>query len=240
MELEKIVHLEYVGEVKIQRRKGLKGMNIRINSKGEVKMSIPYRVPLQLAVAFLHKKRRWIIKTIHKMKEEFPEEVPYEIDDIPLTRLYQIHFKLGTNNTYSKQFLDRSCTIFIPHEVGIAADTSQDYIKKTITDITRMEAKEILLPRLRELSGQYGFHYQNVRFKKMRSRWGSCSVKNNINLNIHLVNLPDHLSDYVLLHELVHTRIKHHGPEFWQSLESICPGSRKLSKELKNHGIKLD
>ena len=72
----------------------------------------------------------------------------------------------------------------------------------------------------------------------MRSRWGSCNHKRGINLNSWLVMLPDQLSDYVILHELVHTRFPHHGPGFWEALDSITGGqSKALRKALRMRRI---
>ena len=72
----------------------------------------------------------------------------------------------------------------------------------------------------------------------MKSRWGSCSSKNNISLNIGLVNLPIDLQEYVMIHEFVHTMIKNHSSDFWNMLESILPNSKQLNRRLnKEFGL---
>ena len=68
-----------------------------------------------------------------------------------------------------------------------------------------------------------------------RSCWGSCSDKNNISLNANLIHLPLKLIDYVLLHELLHTRIKNHSPIFWTEMQKLLPDTRTLRKELRNY-----
>ena len=82
----------------------------------------------------------------------------------------------------------------------------------------RDEAVDLLRHRLDELARRYGFTYNRVQFRRQKTRWGSCSGRNNISLNIRLVSLPADLMDYVLLHELVHTRIKNHSQAFWREL----------------------
>ena len=67
----------------------------------------------------------------------------------------------------------------------------------------------------------------------MKTRWGSCSAKNNINLNMLIMYLPKHLQDYIILHELVHTRIKNHSNHFWNVLDGIVGDARGMNKELK-------
>ncbi len=98
----------------------------------------------------------------------------------------------------------------------------------------RAKAKRELPLRLAELAAEHGFEYNSVRIKHNASNWGSCSSKKNINLNLNLVRLPDHLRDYVMLHELCHLRYLNHGPEFHALLESLCPRWREHRLELKD------
>ena len=101
----------------------------------------------------------------------------------------------------------------------------------------RAQAKQELPPRLKELADKHGFTYNRVTIKNNVSNWGSCSSKGNINLNLRLVTLPDHLRDYVMLHELCHLKYLNHGPQFHALLESVCPRHRACEKELKTYKI---
>ena len=73
--------------------------------------------------------------------------------------------------------------------------------------------------------------------KNAKTRWGSCSSINNINLNLHLMRLSDELIDYVILHELVHTKIKNHQKEFWDLLNIVSGDAKGLDRELKKYYI---
>ena len=101
----------------------------------------------------------------------------------------------------------------------------------------RAQAKAALPPRLAELAALHGFTYNQVRIKHNYSNWGSCSELGNINLNLNLMRLPEHLRDYVMLHELCHLRYLNHGPEFHALLESVCPDHRALARELKSYKL---
>ena len=101
----------------------------------------------------------------------------------------------------------------------------------------RAEAKAALPPRLAQLAALHGFTYNKVRIKHNSSNWGSCSELGNINLNLNLMRLPEHLRDFVMLHELCHLRYLNHGPEFHALLESVCPGHRTLARELKTYRL---
>lgn len=93
--------------------------------------------------------------------------------------------------------------------------------------------KRFLETRCRELSEKYGLPFNHVRIKNQKTRWGSCSSWNNINLNAMLYHLPAELRDYVILHELVHTRYRDHGGIFWRELERLLPEAPNLRKRMK-------
>ena len=100
-------------------------------------------------------------------------------------------------------------------------------------------AKSKIKIRISKLAEKNGFEFNRVTIKNQKSRWGSCSSKNNINLNIKLVKLPKELMDYVILHELVHTRIKNHGKDFWQELDKYVDDSKAIDKQLNKYFLKL-
>ena len=85
----------------------------------------------------------------------------------------------------------------------------------------RRRAKAELPKRLAELASRYGFVYNRVAIKHNSTNWGSCSSKNNINLNLNIVRLPSVLRDYILLHELCHLRHHDHGEGFHLLLEHV-------------------
>jgi predicted metal-dependent hydrolase len=103
--------------------------------------------------------------------------------------------------------------------------------------IEKDAAKQRLVNRLDELCKQNGFVYNRVFVKNQKTRWGSCSAKNNINLNVNLVRLPDELIDYVLFHELVHTKIKNHSHLFWEELSRFVKDPKKLDKKLRRYTL---
>ena len=106
-------------------------------------------------------------------------------------------------------------------------------------DIDRHEARRVLVNRLDELAKTHGFKYNRVFIRNQKTRWGSCSSKNNISLNVKLVRLPERLTDYVIIYELVHTRIKSHNKKFYTELEQIVNDRKSLDRELKKYGAGL-
>ncbi len=112
-------------------------------------------------------------------------------------------------------------------------------ILENSVEINRTEAKLKLANRLNEFADKYNLTYNRVTFRSQKTRWGSCSQNNNISLNVKLIRLPDELIDYVILHELVHTRIKNHSKKFWDELNLYIGDAKKMDKRLKEYGVGL-
>lgn len=128
--------------------------------------------------------------------------------------------------------------------------TKINWIKKSLKKISEKEivdpikineietAEAYLKKRITLIANQHNFVFNKVVIKNQKSRWGSCSFKNNINLNIKLYNLPNELIDYVIFHELVHTIVKNHSKEFWDTMLFYLPEAKVLDKKLKGYLIK--
>jgi predicted metal-dependent hydrolase len=119
------------------------------------------------------------------------------------------------------------------------AELQQKKFSENSKPIDRTAAKQKLINRLDELAEKHGFKYNRVFIKNQKSRWGSCSAKNNINLNMKLVHLPDELMDYVIMHELAHLKVKNHSKKFWSELDKLVGNAKERDRELRKHGVGL-
>ena len=117
------------------------------------------------------------------------------------------------------------------------AKNMNDLVQKSneLPEINKENARQLLTKRLYELAQKYDFQYNKVSIRSQKTRWGSCSSKNNISLNKKLLHLPNDLIDYILLHELVHTRVKNHSKDFWNELETVVPNARSIDKQLREY-----
>lgn len=208
---ENIVQYGELGEVRYVRNRRAKNLAIRIGRNGTVRVTVPGYTSLKRAEAFVFSKGGWIVEKIREQKKQSNGALVIRDGDKLLVRGRQIPLLLKGE---------------------------QDSIEEAIWRILRKEAGDYLPGRVEELARVYGLDYSHVKVRRMKSRWGSCTSKNGINLNSWLVMLPDHLSDYVILHELAHTRHRDHGPGFWHYLDSLTGGrSKSLRKELRNQQI---
>lgn len=106
------------------------------------------------------------------------------------------------------------------------------------TEALRRVAKADLPARLERLARQTGLHYSSCSIRASRTKWGSCSGRNGISLSLYLMTLPEHLRDFVVLHELCHTVHHDHSPRFHALLDRLTGGrERELHRELRSYGI---
>lgn len=140
------------------------------------------------------------------------------------------------NLHYAKEFLLSKTSWIQKHlrKIDQHADCRQI---PDLNNIDLEKAQTELFNRLNCFAQKYNFSYSRATFRRQKTRWGSCSSKNNINLNINLVTLPEHLQDYVLLHELTHTKHKNHGRQFWAELDRLVGDARKLRKEMRKYRL---
>lgn len=138
----------------------------------------------------------------------------------------------------AKQFL-LSKSVWVKKQLQKLEQYSNLHDKPDL-NINLEKAQEDLFNRLLLFSRKYNFPYKRAIFRCQKTKWGSCSAINNINLNVNIVFLPDELQDYILLHELVHTRVKNHSKHFWSELNKYTQNrAKELAKELRKYRMKL-
>ena len=148
------------------------------------------------------------------------------------------YFQLTLVPGRQERFLSRSgvgeMQIVCPPDADFADEALQTWLRKVIDEALRRNAKVVLPPRLQQLAARHGLTYSSVKINSSCGRWGSCSARGSINLSFYLLLLPRHLVDYVLLHELAHTREMNHGPRFWALLDRMTDGrALALRQELR-------
>ena len=118
-------------------------------------------------------------------------------------------------------------------------EKKREIFRANFENIDMTKARKALSSRLEQLADKHGFKYNRLTIRRQRTRWGSCSHKNNISLNANLLGLPAELRDYVILHELVHTRVHNHSQKFWAELEKYAVNARSAARKLRENGLEL-
>lgn len=110
---------------------------------------------------------------------------------------------------------------------------TEEECRRSLEEACRRAAREYLPGRVEELARGWGFSPAGVSVTGARTRWGSCSGKNRLNFSFRLCYAPLEAVDYVILHELAHTREHNHSPRFWRLVEERMPGYRRAEEQLR-------
>ena len=214
-----------------------KQLNITIKPFKGVRVSVPVSVSFKKAKQETEERIGWIKSHLYKMQKAENLFTVFNLDTKFQTRTHHLEIKVSDIDILKSVLRDNVIAITIPQSNKIEDGAVQTEIRKAIERAWRKEAKEYLPERVKALAEKHNFKYKNVSIKNTRTRWGSCSFINNINLSIHLMRLPNYLIDYVILHELVHTKVKNHSKYFWNLLEIVSGNAKKLDREVKKYRI---
>lgn len=232
---ERVFYFEGIGEVKLIRKANLTRLRISIKSSGEVLVSIPWLFPFSRGEAFLEEKREWVLKTRKKLERLGVTRKPLMPGILFSTRNF--NYRLVPAITGKVQVkvkaAEKEVLIVYPENASLEDGEIQSKIKRAVEGVLRYEAKRYLPGRMKALADLLGYSYKALTIKNNKTNWGSCSSLKNINLNLHLMRLPDRLIDYIVVHELVHTKIPNHGPEFKARLKGHFPDGDVLDKAIK-------
>ena len=202
---------------------------LRLRPDGTLRVTIPRGGSRRDAENFLERHRSWVEAERLRVASRHAPLEWHVGDAIPLR---------GELTTIREERRGRVRMIVVGDQrVRIDLETI-DVRAAAETALRHLAARE-LLPRLGELARQNGLSVQKAMVRNQRSRWGSCSTTGVIALNFRLIQMPPRVSDYVLLHELMHLRQQNHSLRFWKLVEAVCPHFREAERWLRQDGRAL-
>lgn len=211
--------LEFKGlKVELIYSKRLKHSYLRVNPDATLCVKTPSS-SLEFVYSFLNDKESWIQKQLLRYEQHKPLQVNLE-DEVLL--FGEIHSIDSIEAGYLRQKLARAKT-----------DTKEKIVL-LYNDFYKHKSAEYLTKRVKYFSILMNLQYSALKFRKMKSRWGSCSSKKEITLNTELMKINKELIDYVVVHELSHLVYMNHSKAFHSLVEKYLPDAKKLRKELKN------
>ena len=237
MMVEKKIYYEEIGEVEYRRNRRAKNIAIRINSEGDVRVTVPGRCDFLRAEKFVIEKGRWIARKKENIRIKAEKNISWEPGAIIEFQNGRIYIEQGGGNSFESTGRDSAYGIMVPADFDAMNPVHTRLLYDCIASIGLQEAKLQIPGILFEYAEAYNLPYTKLTVRRMKTRWGSCSSRNNISLNSSLIFLPEALIRYVCLHELVHTVHKNHSQVFWEALTAILPDALNLRKELRQQSI---
>ena len=231
MSTPQTLHDDEFGELTIKRRTGTRSVRIHMATDGHFVISCGRLVPFRFIREFIDSSRDELRKIARKTSVAEPYKHGQAIGQ--RHRIAIVPTQMVAEPTVRTKF--QQIIVQIPPSFSLEDQSVQQKIRAAVTKALRQEAKQILPQRLAMLAAEHGFHYERVRFSHAGSRWGSCSSSGTISLNIALMKLPDELIQYVLIHELCHTRHMDHSTAFWREVERYDPHYRAHRQQIKQH-----
>lgn len=185
---------------------------------GRVVLVTPENFPVAKAINFLGSKGKWILKHLDA-RPPVVNELIYR--GKPMQPAYK-----GDGITFVEKKNDTRLEF-------------DDELKRSF-EIWMYNAARIFIPlRTGELASEYGFNFGKISVKRLRSRWGSCSPQGNLSFNYKIMQFEEDVTDYVIIHELCHTKVMNHSSDFWKLVKNILPNYRELKKALRNGEVVL-
>lgn len=226
--MSEYIDMEF-GEISIKRISNAKYIRLKISNTGKLSATMPRLAPLLML-------RRLIDNSREQLRANLKET------DSRTTTVYQDGAKVGASHFIRAKQTNRATAVVrgqmiiwnVPEGEDPQSPDNQEIVRNAVRRALDDEAKAYLPRRLKYLAETYGFTYQKTGFGNAKGRWGSCTSHGVITLNVALMNLPMGLVDYVLIHELSHTKHLNHSPQFWAEVERCYPVYRSAKKQLKS------
>lgn len=217
-----------VGQVSFYKRRGARSIKLSIKPDGDIRVSLPLWVPYATAVDFVLKHQGWI--------ESKSSPAVALASGNRIGKAHQLIFlNTPTASNITTRLETNQAKVFLPNGVDSSSPEAQAAVSKIAKKALKTQAEQLLPHRLNQLALAHGFSYRSVKIRQLKSRWGSCSHQADIILNYYLMQLPWHLIDYVILHELTHTKVLSHSKAFWDELERHRPGVKEIRREIRQY-----
>lgn len=202
-----------------------KTLAITVDSFGRLIVRVPLHCSEKQIFSFIEEKEDWILRKIAARKGAGIELPPENLNGYPL------------------MLLGRKCKIYVVNTAKVTYDSEQRVLyipeknpKERLVKWLKDNAKRIFTQVTAETAARMGASYQSVGITSARGRWGSCSGKNAIHFSFRLIYAPKEVIEYVIVHELAHTKHHDHSKVFWTEVAKFVPDWKVKRAWLKEHG----
>lgn len=210
----------------VSRHHNARRMTLRYDAqRRQVKLTLPPRAPLRVALAFLHEKEAWLAAQMrsHPRPVPFAHGAVLPILGQPLT----LHHIEAIRGRVERQG-DR---LIIP--------CPESALPKRVEDWLRAHLRETIIAEAREMAEILDVKFRRVSLRDTSSRWGSCSREGNLSFCWRLVFAPREILSYLIAHEVAHLREMNHSPDFWAEVARLHPAYKRSRQWLTDNASAL-
>lgn len=221
---------EEFGTITVRRSARSSSVKIRVAPNGTLRASLPLYAPLFMLKRLLKTSREELRSMLATQRPAYELQNGMLIGKSHTLLIFPVpHAAVTVERSKQKIILS------LPQHLSLDDPAVIEKTREGITQALRVEAKSYLPKRLSFLAKNMQCSYERVRFSHASGRWGSCSSSGTISLNIALMKLPHELIDYVLIHELCHTKQMNHSDRFWALVAQEDPKYKLHRASLKSY-----
>lgn len=224
-----IIQDKEFGKITIRRSAQATQVRVRVAPDGTLRASLPLHAPLFLVKQLLKFSRNELRGILAQAKPEYAYE-----NGMQIGKSHTLIIHESSSQIFSVTRSGQQIIVKLPPDTSISDPEVSRKVRDVVIAALRIEAKSYLPKRLAYLAEKHGYSYSKVRFSHASGRWGSCNTNGTISLNIALMKLPFELIDYVLIHELSHTKQMNHGMMFWHLVSLADPKYKINRRALKS------
>lgn len=215
-------------EIVVYKRSGSRSLRLSVTNTGVVRVTIPPWSPYQVGLQFARSRLDWIRQHQTPVLLLQPGQA--------VGKAHHLRFSpQASAQRITSRVLAGEILIGYPAQLDHSDGAVQKVARTACIRGLRRQAEQLLPQRLASLAKTHDYTYSSVAIKQLKGRWGSCDQSQNIIFNLFLMQLPWECIDYVIRHELVHTRVLHHGPDFWADFEHILPDAKAIRKLMRQY-----
>ena len=216
-------------------RKRRKTISLQISDKSELVIAAPYFTPIGEINRFVQEKQNWIHKAIQKHKEEAIKNKTKEY--ITGKMFYYLGESFPLETFFEKN--ERKGLVFWGNRFYL--NTADAAAKGMFYFVAwyKKKAKQHLRKRVDFFSHELKLRAKSVKITSAEKRWGSCSAEDKLSFSFRLIMAPPAIIDYVIVHELMHTKEKNHSAAFWKLIEAAMPEYKTHRRWLKDNHHKF-
>ncbi len=210
----------------LRRSARARRIRLRITRLGQVELVVPKGFSARHLPPLLDQHEEWVVQILTRLGEEAHlqrAEAPRQIELPAIGRRWRLAYLAEDGGRYGCR----------EKGDGLLQVSGGNHWQSAIRRWLLRQGREHLTPWLEQVSRETGLGFRDVSIRLQRSRWGSCSVQQRINLNAALLFLPPEQVRYLLVHELCHTRQMNHSPAYWRLVASHQQDYRELDRALR-------
>lgn len=203
----------------------------------QIEIVAPPHISNQMILQFLFSQQNWLYRQTHRKRS--PSLWPSQLLSGEAITFRANHYFLNIKYAKRAETILQDSHLLLKMPWRTRCEAFESKVKIQIIKWYQQEAKVLIEKSLQEYCPKLGRWPRAIKVKQQKTRWGSCGIDGNININWLLVLAPPGVLEYVVVHELCHLFYRNHGVRFWQKLADSMPDFKQYENWLSRHGHSL-